>query len=170
LLAEIKKTDDWVTKIEFSPDGRWLAAASADGSAWMWETQTLDTDPAKGFYPLIGHEGPIGYLTFSPNSKWLATGSADRTIRLWNVDYQRNDPIVLSGFSGELTLLKFEPSMRFLISNTNLDESQLWHLDAADLRALVCQVANRNMTASEWQQYMPADQFRIATCPDFSMP
>ncbi len=170
LLREIKKTDDWVNKIEFSPDGRWMAAASANGSAWLWETQSLATDPAKGFYLLSGHEGPIEYLAFSPNSKWLATGSVDRTIRLWNMDYQRSDSIVLRGFSGLLTRLEFAPDMRFLISNTNLFEAQLWHLNIADLRALACQVANRNMTTSEWQQYMPTGQLRAAACPDLPVP
>jgi WD40 repeat protein len=170
LLRDIKKTDDWVNKVEFSPDGRWLAAAGADGNAWVWDTKTLSTDPVGGFYPLKGHEGPVSLLTFSPNSKWLATGSTDNTIRLWNMDYRRNDPIVLSGSNYELNYLEFEPNMRFLVSNTIWLEAQLWHLTPTDLRALVCQVANRNLSPSEWQQYMPANQLRAATCPDFPIP
>ncbi len=169
-LAVIHNTNSWIMNVQFSPNGRWLAASNTDGVVELWETKSLGAGPDVGYYPLSGHQGPIWNLSISPDSRWIATGSSDRTIRLWNLEFPRSEPIVLSGFNGVTNYLGFDPQMRFLASYTNLKESQLWHLDPADLRSLACQVANRNLTEDEWRQYLPEDLQRTATCPDLPLP
>lgn len=62
-----------------SPDGRWIASASADGTAKIWDAATgahRDT--------LVGHMAGVSCVAWSPDSGTLATGSDDKAIRLWD--------------------------------------------------------------------------------------
>jgi COMPASS component SWD3 len=68
-----------VSQVRISPDGRWIASASADGTAKIWDASTgahLET--------LVGHMAGVSCLAWSPDSNTLATGSDDKSIRLWD--------------------------------------------------------------------------------------
>jgi COMPASS component SWD3 len=65
--------------VRISPDGRWIASASADGTAKIWDAATgahLET--------LVGHMAGVSCLAWAPDSNTLATGSDDKAIRLWD--------------------------------------------------------------------------------------
>ena len=71
-----------VNAISFSADGRFMATASTDRSARLW-----DVDGAReGIIqtPIAGavHEGPVNTVSVSPLGDRLATGSADNTISI----------------------------------------------------------------------------------------
>jgi len=68
-----------VSQVRISPDGRWIASASADGTAKIWDAETgsnIDT--------LVGHMAGVSCLAWAPDSNTLATGSDDKAIRLWD--------------------------------------------------------------------------------------
>src|SRR5262249_41975977 len=68
--------------VAFSPDGRFLAAATKSG-ARMWDL-TRSQEPRA--IELKGQRNAIAYfLTFSPDGRYLAAGSSN-TIRLWEVE------------------------------------------------------------------------------------
>ncbi|HYT87143.1 MAG TPA: protein kinase [Gemmataceae bacterium] len=67
-----------VTALAFSPEGKLLATASADGTARLWDVATRT--------PLglvLRHTDAVTAVAFSPDGKQLATGSKDGTARLW---------------------------------------------------------------------------------------
>jgi WD40 repeat protein len=70
-----------IKSVAFSPDGRFLATASADGSVRMWDV--VGRRPLGE--PLTGHAGQVNSVAFSPDGSMLVTGGADATVRLWQV-------------------------------------------------------------------------------------
>jgi len=68
-----------ISQVRISPDGRWLASASADGTAKIWDAVTgehMDT--------LVGHMAGVSCLAWAPDGDGLATGGDDKAIRLWD--------------------------------------------------------------------------------------
>jgi WD40 repeat protein len=68
-----------MTSATFSPDGRTLAVASAEGTARLWDTAT-----GVLVHTLIGHAGAVNSVGFSPDGRTVATAGADGTVRLWD--------------------------------------------------------------------------------------
>ncbi len=66
--------------IALSPDGKWLAAAGADGAA-----QVLDAAHGQPVSPIMKHHYEVHDVTFSPDSKLLATASGDQTAGIWEL-------------------------------------------------------------------------------------
>ena len=74
-----------ITSVEFSPDGRVLASASADGNICAW-------DPRTGqmlWFIRNAHKDGVQSISFSKNSRLLVSGGRDNTVRLWNVASQK---------------------------------------------------------------------------------
>jgi WD40 repeat protein len=79
-LEWLARHDGAVNAVRFSPDGRWLASASDDGSARLW--------PAASGQPAgkaMLHPASVSTAFFSPDGTRLATLCADQSIRLWEV-------------------------------------------------------------------------------------
>ena len=61
----------------FSPDGRWVATASRDKTARIWDVtgdQPLQT---------LSHNNGVEAVAFSPDGRWVATGGWGNRAVLW---------------------------------------------------------------------------------------
>jgi WD40 repeat protein len=70
-----------VTRIRFSPDGRYLASGGEEGDIHLWDALTMRLNGV-----LAGHTSEVVSLAFSPDSRRLASGGMDKCVRVWDVD------------------------------------------------------------------------------------
>jgi WD40 repeat protein len=75
-----------VLDVAFSPDGRWLATASADYTARLWEVTT------RREVTRLPHQGRVEQAFFSPDGRWLVTRSGNE-VWLWEVQSVLNSRI-----------------------------------------------------------------------------
>lgn len=78
LAYSITKHTDWITALEFSPDGKHLAIADRAGNGTVWEAATGRTVSA-----LTGHKVAVTSMSWRGDSQLLATSSDDGEIRTW---------------------------------------------------------------------------------------
>jgi WD40 repeat protein len=71
----------WLRSVRFSPDGKRLATASADGTVRLW-----NADNGQEVLTLRAHTDPVNDVCFSPDGTRLASASDDGTVRLWDAD------------------------------------------------------------------------------------
>jgi len=68
-----------ITSAEFSADGRFIVASSADSTARVWDAFKL-----REVLILKGHDKNVLSAAFSPDGKLIATSSDDESVRLWS--------------------------------------------------------------------------------------
>ncbi|PHH81241.1 hypothetical protein CDD82_1218 [Ophiocordyceps australis] len=124
-----------VSQVRISPDGYFIASASADGTIKIWNALTgahLDT--------LVGHMAGVGCLAWSPDSKVVASGSDDKAIRLWDrvtgrpktsatapkPAGGRRDTCTLRGHHNYIHCLAFSPKGNILASGSYDEAVFLW--------------------------------------------
>ena len=77
--------------IDFSADGKLLAAADANHEIYVWELATHDK-----VRTLSGHQKAVTSIAFSPDGKTLLSGSEDATMLLWEISASAQSDVRLT--------------------------------------------------------------------------
>ncbi len=104
--------------IDFSPDGRWLAAKASDGEGALWPS---DGGPPT---PLEGSEVAL-FFRFSPTGDFVATAmdGEGQTLGVWSVPEGRlARTLSLGGFAGFSHWYRFSPDGQRLLTCTQRAE------------------------------------------------
>ncbi len=81
LLNTITGYNRSVLSVNFSPDGKMIAATSEDGTIRYWDLNNTSKEKFKKY------EGNIIYqMKFSPDGNTIASVGGDTTVKLWNLD------------------------------------------------------------------------------------
>jgi WD40 repeat protein len=151
-----------VLAMDASPNSRWLASGHKDANVRLWDLHRLPA--AVQPITLTGHERFILDVAFSADSRRLASGSRDNLIKVWDVENPDIQPITLRGHTAEVNAVSFDPSGRWLASGGQDGTTRIWRLRIDDLIDLACRTVGRNLTPSEWQEFLPNRPYR-KTCP-----
>jgi WD40 repeat protein len=148
---------DIVTGVAFSPDGKQLVTASADGSVRLWDVAT-----GTELHRFPGVPGGTFGAAFSPDGKYVASGGIDGTARLWNV--QTGQEVRRSvGHTGLVRTVAFSPDGKYLLTASEDNSARLWQVDLHDTIRDVCALLTRDLTGDERLQFDISDQ--KPTCP-----
>jgi WD40 repeat protein len=110
---------NWDARVSFAPDGRWVAASSADGTIQLFPTAG---GPARA---LAGHQGTIFGLAFTPDSRTLISAGQDGNLRLWEVASGTGSVL---GSGESLRSIALSASGRWLASGDKMGGVKLWDL------------------------------------------
>jgi WD40 repeat protein len=130
----VKRHNDWVCAVSYSPDGMYLASAGGseftperNGGTTSAEMKVWDREAGSERGKLEGHTNKIFSAVFSPVGHTLATGAADRTIRLWDIDAMR-ERLILRGHSDAISSLSWSGDGRMLASASWDKTVRLWEI------------------------------------------
>ncbi|HXJ61035.1 MAG TPA: hypothetical protein VNU68_30690, partial [Verrucomicrobiae bacterium] len=122
-----KLSDDMVTALAISPDGKTLASAGGNTPSplRLWNLAS-----GKKLAESSASEDQRGYvcsLVFSPDGKTLVSGSSDQAIRLWDADGLRLRRTLL-GHKNEVWSLVVLPDNRTLVSGGKDGSVFVWDM------------------------------------------
>jgi len=100
-----------INSIAFSPDGRFVVTASADGTARVWEAAT-----GKSVGELRGHTNSVNSASFSPDGKFIVTASDDATVRLWDANSFALVRNIGGTYPRVVSSAEYSPDGRFIVA------------------------------------------------------
>jgi WD40 repeat protein/tRNA A-37 threonylcarbamoyl transferase component Bud32 len=120
----LQGSDEGVNGVAFSPNGRNLASANADGTIRLFDVETGEPG-----LTLRGHQDTVYSVAFHPDGQRLASASADRTVKVW--DWKTGQ--VTFSDSGDATLftaygVAFSPDGRRLAASGEEGKVIIWDL------------------------------------------
>jgi WD40 repeat protein len=116
--------------VAWSPNGRWIATASIDGTVRIWDAPT-----GAWRSTLVGHSSRVYRVAWSPDSTHLVSGSGDGTAKLWRVtDDVTRQMLSLSAFDTSSGVADVDFSTdgdRVMTGNGDVTAVRIWDVSLA---------------------------------------
>ncbi len=123
-----------INSIVYSPDGKYFASASSDGSVIIWNMT------GKRVQTLVNLKNGIEVsgVTFSPNGKYLASASNDGTVKVWSIysndwGMEIKELRTLKANDNKLWGLSFSPDSKLVASASDDKTVKIWRIDDGEL-------------------------------------
>ena len=144
-----------ILAIRYSPNAKQIATGDLKGNVDLWDVATgRRVGPTLG-----GQNGSIDSVTYSPSGDQVMTTSSDGKFRLWDLKSGKliGPPLPGADTDGWGT---FSPNGKYVVATFASAIGVIWSVDPAAWRAQACRIANRNLTPSEWHNFLPDRGYR----------
>jgi WD40 repeat protein len=156
-LATKRDSGTYLFGVAFSPNGKVVAAASADNLTRLWDVANPER-PAQLGRPLRGPSSYAISVAFSPDGTTLAAGVTDGTVWLWNVSAPAHPGLLatLTGPNGHVYSVDFAPAGSELAAASADGTLRLWDTNPASAESAVCAGAGSPSPGKSGQLTCPA--------------
>ena len=111
--------------VRFHPNSLYLATASSDWTARLWDVQR-----GSCVRVFLGHQGIVSTLAFSPDGKYLASASEDLSINLWDLGSGKRIK-KMTGHTASIYSLAFSAESSLLVSGSADWTVRCWDVKGA---------------------------------------
>jgi hypothetical protein len=147
--------------IAYSPSGQSMVVGLRDGSL-----RVMTGIPRRNLRTLQGPGASITDLSYSPDGKYLAASSNDGKVYLWNAENWGTAPLVFEENNGFVLSVCFSANSKYFYSGS-VDFPRLVGrpAESAVMAENFCNLLDRNLSPSEWEQYFGSELPYQETCP-----
>ena len=145
-----------------SPDGSTVAVAGDTG-----EIVTIDVSTGDEQRGSISLGAPVLWLNYSDDGELLVSGADDGGVSLWDATTLDLLGTVFPPHHGEPVPAgaQFIGDTHDVAIASHDGKVYRWETDLERAIDFACQMAGRNLTDEEWEQFLPAQPYQ-AVCPD----
>lgn len=149
---------DGTLGVAHGPNGYTALAANTQ----VVELYDADRDNAG---TLDGTGDTVWSAAFHPGGRFLASGGGDFDVRIWDLENrQRRFGPPLVGHTEDVRSVMFTADGNWLVT-ASPNEVFVWNFNPDHWAGLACDVANRQLSATEWSDATGDDEF-VNGCPD----
>jgi len=147
--------------ITYSPSGQSMVVGLRDGTL-----RVMTGMPRKNLRTLRGPSASVTDLSYSPDGKYLAASSNDGNVYLWNAENWGAAPLVFDENNGFVLSVCFSANSNFFYSGS-VDFPRLVGRpsESSVMAENFCNLLDRNLSPSEWEQYFGSELPYRETCP-----
>jgi WD40 repeat protein/energy-coupling factor transporter ATP-binding protein EcfA2 len=152
--------------VAYSHDGKLLAAGDIQGIVRVWDVRNGMERP----YVLTGHRAFVDNISFSPDDKQMATAGFDKKVFIWNTGRFTDQPIGLTDNKSWVHSVSFTADSRNILVGGRDLEFRFYPTHVSFMSGVLCDKLKRNLTKTEWEQFVAEDIFYRKTCPNVPEP
>jgi WD40 repeat protein/pimeloyl-ACP methyl ester carboxylesterase len=136
--------DSSLDPISFSPNGKILATNEKNNvKLWNFKGDPIQT--------LKGHTKKIFSIAFMPDGEAIVTTSRDNTVKIWSIDGKVSMDLNTGDNNNRVYSVSISPDGKTIAAKID-KKIKIWNLDADDLLAQGCNLAEDYLTTSDNQQ------------------
>lgn len=131
-LAVMRGHNGPATRLDYSPNGKWIASTSHDNTIRLWRGRPPVDELEHPVATFRGHHRAVNDVAFAPDGKELVSASRDETLRIWP-GAPTHAPNTLVGHQDFVFGIGISPDSKLIASGSFDGEVRLWDSQTQEL-------------------------------------